>query len=192
LSSEGKFSSSCDKCGTAGQLNDLWCTHCGFPLGIPTDASRGKITEVNMILTGGIFGFSAPKCAKCGTKGKIVHVGLTIITKKRGMGIVTRTDTITKTVQLPSGGKRKETTEVKRQERAPMIRGTQRDYYRCSACNNASTRITSYEREDTEPRDTEKTVLVTKEVTKVPCKYCGNLVNLSEVSICPNCGGRLY
>jgi hypothetical protein len=145
-----------------------------------------------MILKGGIFGLSAPTCAKCGTKGKIVHVGLTIITKKRGMGIVTRTDTITKTVRLPSGEKRKETTEVNRQERAPMIRGTRRDYYRCSACNNAWTKIRNYEYEDTESRDTEKTVLVTKEVTKVPCKYCGNLVNLSEVGTCPKCGGRLY
>jgi hypothetical protein len=161
-------------------------------MGISTDAAHGKITEVNELLGGGIFGIGAPRCSKCGTKGKIIQVGLTTVTKKRGMGVVTRTDTITKTVKLPSGEKQKETTEINREERAPVIRGTQRYYYRCSACNDSWTESETYEFEDKGPREPEKTVLVTKEITKVPCKYCGNLVNLNEVNICPHCGGRLY
>jgi hypothetical protein len=182
----------CSKCGTAGQPDALWCVRCGSPLGKQTDASKGMITEVNQVITRGLFGLSSPRCKECGTKGRIVKLGMTIVTKERGMGVVTRTDTITKTVDLPSGDTRRETTEVNREERVPVVRGTMRNYYRCSACGHAWTKSVPYETEDTGPIRDQKTVLLTKEVTKVPCKYCGNLVNLNEFNVCPRCGGRLY
>lgn len=182
----------CPKCGTTGQPDALWCANCGYPLGKTTDAQKGKIFEINRILSGGFLGLTGPKCSECKAKGKIVQLGLTTVTRERGMGVVTRTDSITKTVRLLSGERRKETTEVKRQERVPVLRGIQRYYYRCSACNHAYTKLTPFEIEDTSPRQDQKTIVLTKEVTKVPCKYCGNLINLNEVNICPRCGGRLY
>lgn len=182
---------SCAKCGTIGESDALWCARCGFPLGKSTDASRGTITVIDHTQRS-LINFFSPSCPSCKTKGQIVCVGLTTITKNRGIGIVTRTDKVTKEVTLSSGETQEEKTTVKRQERVPVVRGKQRIYYRCSACGHAWTKTSSYEFEDLAPTQPQPTVVVSKEVTKIPCKYCGNLVNLNEVNICPSCGGRLY
>ena len=36
------------------------------------------------------------------------------------------------------------------------------------------------------------TVIIQKEIVKIPCKYCGQLVDLSKESSCPRCGAKIF
>jgi len=36
----------------------------------------------------------------------------------------------------------------------------------------------------------EKETIVTKEIVKVRCQYCGTTYNIAELDRCPHCGGK--
>ncbi len=38
----------------------------------------------------------------------------------------------------------------------------------------------------------QETKIIEREVVKIPCKYCGTLVDPVRNEKCPNCGARLY
>jgi hypothetical protein len=41
-----------------------------------------------------------------------------------------------------------------------------------------------------QPTETQRTFVVTREVLRVPCRYCGTLTDPIRISKCPSCGGR--
>jgi hypothetical protein len=36
------------------------------------------------------------------------------------------------------------------------------------------------------------TMIVEKEVVRIPCKYCGNMIDAFRNSTCPKCGAPIY
>jgi hypothetical protein len=145
------------------------------------------------LVAAGVF-FARPRCSYCGARGRIQTTGSYIVSRLPAYGIVTRTDTITKNRRRSDGTTYAEQTHVNRQERVPTLKITTRTFYGCSSCNNKWSRDSFSEVEDfsREPaRDPNKTVVIEREVVKIPCKYCGMLVDPVRDSKCPSCGANL-
>ncbi len=146
------------------------------------------------LLVGGLLYFRRERCGFCGARGQISQTGSEVVSREKAYGIVTRTDTITKKKTLPDRTAAPEVTRVNRQERVPTVRITTRAHYQCANCKNIWTKDIVTEAEDfsrEEPQPQKETVVIQREVVKVPCKYCGMLVDLLRDSKCPSCGANL-
>jgi len=153
----------------------------------------GIILVIGLLIAGAYY-YGRPKCSYCGARGQIQPTGSSVASREPAYGIVTRTDTITKNRVHPDGTPYKEVTHVNRQERVPTLRITTRTNYHCANCGNKWSKDTLKEVEDftrAEPKDPNKTVIIEREVVKIPCKYCGMLVDPVRDAKCPSCGANL-
>ena len=148
----------------------------------------GILLLLALLIAGGYY-FARPKCNYCGARGQIQTTGSNVESRIPAYGIVTRTDTITKNKRRSDGTTYQEETKIKRQERV-----TTRTYYRCANCNNKWYKDTVGEVEDFSrepPKDPGKTLILEREIVKVPCRYCGMLVDPVRDAKCPSCGANL-
>ncbi len=155
--------------------------------------AAGIVLLLGLIVAGGLY-FGRPRCTYCGARGRIQTTGSHVESRLPAYGIVTRTDTITKNKRRSDGTAYEEETKINRQERVPTLRITTRTYYRCASCNNKWSKDTLSEVEDfsREPaKDPGKTLVLEREVVKVPCRYCGMLVDPVRDAKCPSCGANL-
>jgi hypothetical protein len=146
-----------------------------------------------LIIAGVAYFYGSP-CPSCGVRGTTVFVRSETVNQEPAYGIITRTDTIRKRRTRPDGTVVREVTNIDRQERVPVVRTTTRRYYRCKNCQNSWSRDFVSQSEDFARRETppqRETVIVQKEVMKVPCRYCGTLVDPVTNSKCPSCGGKI-
>lgn len=132
-----------------------------------------------------------PKCTYCGKRGKIVFERSEIVRRESAYGLVTRTESVTKRKRGSSGSDARELTEIKRQERVPVVNTTTRYFYTCKNCQkwwykDYTTQSEDFSRPDTPPPS--PAVIVQKEVLKIPCKYCRTLVDPVLNKTCPSCG----
>ena len=153
----------------------------------------GVLMLVGLIVAGVVY-YRRPKCGACGARGTISQSGTEVVSSVPGFGIVTRTDTIT-TDKRRSSGSSTEVSHVKRQERVPTVTNTIRTYYKCSKCANttyrdAVTQVEDFSRSgnEQEPTTVKQTTVIQKEVLKVPCKYCGTLLDPVRERYCTSCG----
>jgi hypothetical protein len=140
------------------------------------------------------FYFGRPKCGYCGARGQIRQTGSEVVKQEPAYGVVTRTDTITKNKQRSDGTSYEEVTHVNRQERVPTLRVTTRKHYQCANCRNTWFKDNLSEVEDfsrREQKEPGQTVVIQREVVKIPCKYCGMLVDPIRDAKCPSCGANL-
>ncbi len=145
------------------------------------------------LLAGGVY-YARPQCTYCGARGQIQRTGSFVVSRVPAYGVVTRTDTVTKNRRRSDGTSYKEETQINRQERVPTLRLTTRDLYQCAKCSNKwskdhQTEVEDFTRET--PKDPNKTVIIEREVVKVPCRYCGMLIDLVRDAKCPSCGANL-
>jgi hypothetical protein len=146
-----------------------------------------------LLLAGGVY-LSRPKCAYCGARGKIHDAGSETVNSIPAYGLVSRTDVIVKNRTRSDGTSYEEHTHVSRQERVPTLRITTRHYYQCSNCSKKWSKDSLREVEDFSrepPTDPNKTLIIEREVVKIPCRYCGMLVDPARDSKCPSCGSNL-
>jgi hypothetical protein len=153
----------------------------------------GVLILIGLIVAGAIY-YGRPKCGSCGARGTISQSGTEVVSSVLGFGIVMRTDTIT-TDKHRSPGSSTEVSHVKRQERVPTVTKTVRTYYRCSKCANttyrdAVTQVEDFSRSGLEqaPATVKETTVIQKEVLKVPCRYCGTLLDPIRDRYCTGCG----
>lgn len=157
------------------------------------DPALGAVLVV-IALIGCAFYFSRPKCAKCGRRGTILPNGTVVTNRMPGFGLVTRTDTVTDRGQSSDGTTTTSVKEVHRQERVPTVTVTTRHLYKCTACGNETfkdvvSQTEDFTRSGQEP--VQPTVIqkeTVKEVLRVPCKYCGTLLDPISDRRCPSCG----
>lgn len=153
----------------------------------------GIALVVVLLLVGAAY-YARPKCGYCGARGQISRTGSEVVSREQAYGIVTRTDTVTKNGRRSDGTATREMTHVNRQERVPTVRTTTRTHYRCANCRNTWFKDTVSEAEDFSVREQppqKETVVIQKEIVKVPCKYCGMLVDPVRDAKCPSCGANL-
>jgi DNA-directed RNA polymerase subunit RPC12/RpoP len=190
----------CTRCGKEATPDDIHCAACGLKLAQPlsstsasADSDQTGYVQVNQPLRRAINFFS-PKCPHCGTKGEIKYIGWKRTNEEHGYGIVTRTQTESRVRKGTDGNGITEDVTVERQERAPVVRRTYTRLYRCMRCTKSWTKDKTTEEEDfSPPRPLEKsTVVVTKEVMKIPCRYCGALLDPVQNSLCPRCGAKIF
>jgi len=134
------------------------------------------------------------KCPSCGSRGTIALDSSEVLKTERAYGIVTRTDTTTNRRRDNQGKIVNEKSTTEREERAPIVRTTSRDYYKCSKCGHSYSSESVDEEEDfarEEEPGGKQTVIIEREVAKVPCKYCGTLSDPVRNSTCPKCGAKL-
>lgn len=146
---------------------------------------------VFVLLAIGSFYYLTPRCASCGARGSVRSAGSEVIKEERAYGIVTRKETVTKKKTDSQGRVVDEDTVHQREERAPVIRRTVRMNYVCSKCGNKTSRTVVTQEEDFSVRDgppSAQTVIIQKEVVKVPCRYCGALNDIATQRTCANCG----
>jgi len=153
----------------------------------------GVLLLIGLLAAGAIY-YGRPKCGRCGARGSILQSGTEVVSSVPGFGLVTRTDTITTDKRLSSGSGQ-EVSQVKRQERVPTLTNTVRTYYKCSRCANTTykdtvTQVEDFSRSGQEqaPTVVKETTVIQKEVLKVPCKYCGTLLDPVRDRYCPSCG----
>ena len=165
----------------------------GSSTNVVVNSDQSEYIQVNQPLRRAINFFS-PKCSYCGTKGEIKYVGWKKTNEEHGYGIVTRTQTESRVRKGTDGNRIKENVTVQRQERAPVVRRTHRHLYQCMRCNRSWTKDETKETEDfSPPPPLEKsTIVVTKEVMKIQCRYCGALLDPVESSLCPRCGAKIF
>ncbi len=126
-----------------------------------------------------------PKCPNCKSRGQLVPIRSEMLKEERAFGIVTRKDRI----QTYRGGQQ-ENTVVRRQERVPIVRRTARTHYKCRACGTDARVDRTTETEDFSPPLPETRTIIERQVVKIPCKYCRNLISPDE-NRCSYCGGKL-
>lgn len=125
------------------------------------------------------------KCPNCRTRGRLAPIRSELLKEQRGFGLVTRADRI-----QTQRGRQQENTVIRRQERVPMIRRTVRTFYKCGACSAESWVDRTTEAEDFSPPQPEIRTVIERQVVKIPCKYCRNLISPDE-NRCSYCGGKL-
>lgn len=146
-----------------------------------------------LLLAGAVY-YRRPKCGYCGARGQVTRTSFEVVNREQAYGIITRTDTVTKSRRLSDGTAARDVTHVNRQERVPIVRTTTRTHYQCMNCRNTWFRDTVGEAEDFSVREQapqKETVVIQREVVKVPCKYCGMLVDPVRDAKCPSCGANL-
>lgn len=146
-----------------------------------------------LVLAALAFYYLSPKCDKCGARFSYRRVGSYVEDRERGYGIVTRSEVTNKKSRDGDGNVRYESETTKRQERAPVVRTTTRYDYTCAKCGNVKSKRKTRQQEDFSPREeaTPQTVIIQKEVVKVPCRYCGTLNEIATQSNCTKCGAPL-
>jgi len=156
----------------------------------------GVLILIGLIVAGAVY-YGRSKCGRCGARGTISLGGTEVVSSVPGFGIVTRTDTIT-TDKHRSSGSSNEVSQVKRQERVPTVTNTVRTYYKCSSCANTTyrdtvTQVEDFSRSGNEQTQTmvKETTVIQKEVLKVPCKYCGTLLDPVRERYCTSCGSSV-
>lgn len=137
--------------------------------------------------------YTRPRCPSCGRYGTVSSSGSEVVDTETGYGLVTRHDTTTTSRRDDEGNLVKEKSVTSRQERAPVVRKTVRTTYRCRECGHSYSRDSVTEEEDFADRPTKEkeTVVIQKEVVKVPCKYCGALNDIVAQKTCSNCGAAI-
>ena len=139
------------------------------------------------------------KCSNCGARGTIKFTGSQIVDQRQGYGIVTRRDQIRSRNRQYGRNDQVETTVVERQERVPTVTETTRSLYECSKCENRTyvDRVSNHEdfsRSVNEPtriiRNTHEKV-IEREVVRVPCSYCGVLLDPVRDQFCQKCGAKV-
>jgi len=137
--------------------------------------------------------FSRKKCPSCGVRGTIAAAGTEVVKTEKAFGLVTRMETSTTKKRDNRGRMVNENATSQRQERVPVVRTTLRTTYKCGRCGYSYATESVSEKEDfsrAEEPSKEKTVIVQKEVVKVPCKYCGTLNEVTQRT-CSNCGAAI-
>ncbi len=138
--------------------------------------------------------YTRPRCPSCGARGTTKLSGTEVIKQERAFGIITRKETVTKKKTDASGQAVNEDIVRKREERAPVLRTTTRYNYACSRCGRATFKDVVTQAEDfsrTEEPPPGQTVIIQKEIVKVPCKFCGTLNEIATAKTCSNCGAAL-
>jgi DNA-directed RNA polymerase subunit RPC12/RpoP len=80
---------------------------------------------------------------------------------------------------------------VNRQERVPVVRTTVRQHYQCLQCSHSWFRDTVSQEEDfSPPGQNQSTVVVSREVLRIPCRFCGTLIDPIQSMTCPKCGAK--
>ncbi len=131
------------------------------------------------------------RCPSCRTRGSMRAAGSEVINQERAYGIVTRHETTTRKNRDSNGRVRYEDETTTRQERAPIVKATVRYSFKCKRCGAMTYRDRHKQWEDfsrDEEPAKEKTIIIQKEVVKVPCKYCGALNEIATQKTCSNCG----
>ncbi len=139
--------------------------------------------------------YSRPACPSCRARGTIGLSRSEVVKAEKAYGIVTRTDTTTTRRSDGQGQTVNETSTNRRQERVPTVRTTTRSHYRCSRCGYMYERDSTKEQEDfsrEEEQPAKEKIIVEREVAKIPCKYCGNLVDPVRDNTCSKCGAKLF
>lgn len=158
--------------------------------------NRGGIVQVNQQLRSAVNFFS-PKCSLCKTKGEIVYVGWQQVASERAYGMVTRQETQEIRKRDTRGRAYTQQSVSSRQERVPVVRTTFRYHYRCGACKGTWYRDTVTQQEDfsvasqQQPVTRENNTVYTREVVKIPCRYCSRLIDPVRDQQCPSCGANL-
>jgi DNA-directed RNA polymerase subunit M/transcription elongation factor TFIIS len=137
--------------------------------------------------------FGRKPCPTCGARGTIGFAGTATVNTEKAYGLVNRTDTSTTQKRDNRGRVMNEQSTRQRQERVPVLRLTRRSTYRCSKCGYSTATDSVIEQEDfsrDESPATNQTVIIEREVAKVPCKYCGSLIDPVRNTTCPKCGAR--
>ncbi len=133
------------------------------------------------------------KCPSCGARDTIGLLGSEVVKTEKAYGLVDRMDTTTTRRRNRQGGTTKEESTTTRQERAPIIRTTTRTTYHCRKCGYNYSRESVDEEEDFARDETpsgKETVILQKEIVKVPCRYCGTLNEVTRRT-CSNCGASI-
>jgi hypothetical protein len=141
-----------------------------------------------------VWYFGRKKCPSCGARGTISFAGTEVVKTEKAYGLVTRTDTSSAQRRDSSGQVVNESATTHRQERAPIIRTTSRSTYRCFKCGYSYGTDSVAEQEDFSRDDSPaaaQTVIIEREVAKIPCKFCGTLVDPVRDRNCPKCGAKL-
>lgn len=191
----------CPRCGQQASDDIAYCSRCGMVLqnktapGLQSAQESAAIVQVNQKLRSTVNFFS-PKCPHCKIKGEMVYVGWERVKVEHGFGVVTRQETQQIRKRDSSGRSYTEQAVTSRQERVPVVRTTFRFHYRCEACQSKWTKETVDQAEDfspptAQPTTRENTMVYTREVVKVPCKYCQMLIDPVRDQKCPSCGANL-
>lgn len=139
-----------------------------------------------------VWYFSTPKCPQCGRRGNYMLAGTKVLGEEHTFGIVTRKTMTTRNRRGRNGRTRYEDVTT-REERAPVIRTTTRYTYACKKCGRTTFTDKVTQQEDFsrgEESSPQQTVVVQKEIVKVPCKYCG-VLNEITARTCSNCGAAI-
>lgn len=129
------------------------------------------------------------KCPACRRGGTIREVSRQIVAQQRGFGITTRTEKHTGYV-----GRQPTSTTVQRQERVPTVTSTVQVNYVCRVCRKPAYKQYVTQQEDFSPTTTAPTTFVRevhREILKVPCKYCGTLLDPVRQQHCASCGAKV-
>jgi DNA-directed RNA polymerase subunit M/transcription elongation factor TFIIS len=137
--------------------------------------------------------YKREKCPSCGSRGTIALDRSEVLKTERAYGIVTRTESTTNRRRDSQGKIVNEESTSEREERAPIVRTTSREYYKCRKCGHSYSRESVDEEEDFSRNEepSKEKVIIEREVVKVPCKYCGTLSDPVRNSTCPKCGAKL-
>lgn len=189
----------CPSCGKQAISTAAYCSSCGASINTVNHNSAlagsnpEPIVRVNQRQRNAINFFS-PKCSFCSTKGEVVYLGWQKAKVERGFGIVVRQETNTIKKRDVRGRRYTQNAVTNRQERVPVIRTTYRYHYECRACRNTWANDKVVEEEDfsppipKQPVVRESNTVYTREVIRVPCKYCGTLLDPIQNKTCPRCG----
>jgi len=192
----------CPGCGKQAVPTAVYCSSCGTSIktGMPNTALANSNPEPMVRVSQkqrNAINFFSPKCSFCSTKGEIVYLGWQKIKVEHGFGVVVRQQTSTVSKRDVRGRRYTENAVTKRQERVPVVRTTFRYHYECGSCRNAWANDKIVEEEDFSPPSQQQPIVresntvYTKEVLRVPCKYCGTLLDPIQNKTCPQCGGKI-
>lgn len=189
----------CQACGAQTPENDTFCGSCGAKLSPTSEPSWTAPNPEGMVYVNkrekAVINFLSPKCPYCRMKGEIVYVGWQKAKVEHGYGVVTRRQVQSVMKTDRQGRRYTEQAVTEKQERAPISQTTYRHHYHCLSCNNSWTKDTMTKEEDFAPPPAtvmkENNTVLTREVVKIPCKYCAMLVDPVRDAKCPSCGANL-
>lgn len=134
----------------------------------------------------------ADKCPTCHWPWTLKESSRSIVNQERGFGLVSRMEARRGYVGDVETGE-----IVERQERVPFVTSTIQISYICSHCSHSSSKQYVEKKEDFSAAASAPPTLirevhreVRREVLRIPCPYCGTLVDPIRERKCPNCGAR--
>lgn len=179
----------CPACGKAVSTSDAFCAACGQSLKANLSPSRQTAATHQPKTPGWVGRNFGMRCPHCSSRGYMKVTGTSVVTREPGYQTVKRQRRI-----KDRYGNTTRTEEY--QEQIHVVKTTIRTDYRCANCGAESHSTKSSVGEGTlesrrKEEVTRETLVVQKEVVKVPCRYCGSLNEIATTRVCGSCGAAI-